>query len=78
MNKYLTTKLAEEAAEVAQAACKVLLHQDKQSRQVLLSEMADIQAMLRIATRKMGRREFKEYLRMTDAREAREDAKGKA
>jgi phosphoribosyl-ATP pyrophosphohydrolase len=78
MNKYLTTKLAEEAAEVAQAACKVLLHQDKQSRQVLLSEMADVQAMLHLCMQRLGTKQRLQMAHMVGARIDREVKKGKA
>lgn len=78
MNKYLTTKLAEEGSEVAQAACKVLLHQDKRARQELRSEMADLQAMLNLAHERMTLDEQSEFRRMVTARMARERKKGKA
>lgn len=78
MNKYLTTKLAEEAAEVAKAACKVLLHQDKQSRQALLSEMADVQAMLDLSYERIGYHYQRRFDGMVKARVEREVKKGKA
>lgn len=78
MNKYLTIKLGEECSEVAQAACKVLLHQDKPSREALLSEMADVHAMVGIAISQMGRREHNRFMDMVNARLDREAKKGKA
>lgn len=51
MNRYLTTKIAEEAAEVAQAACKHLLHNDRRTLAALEGEVADLLAMIAIARR---------------------------
>lgn len=78
MNKYLVTKLAEECSEVSQAACKVLLHQDKQSREALLSEMADVQAMIFLAENKMTRKDKRTFANLIEKRMDREADKGKA
>lgn len=78
MNKYLVTKLAEEGSEVAQAACKVLLHRDQTARRCLIREMADAYAMTNIALERMTKAERKLFFIETEARRVREEKKGKA
>lgn len=78
MNKYLTTKLAEEGAEVAQAGMKVLLHQDTPARQDFLGEMADMAVMIDIAFAQMTGCERSQFIKHKAARVRREQKKGKA
>ena len=77
MNGYLKMKIGEEASEVSQAAFKNLLHNDKQSLQDLLSEMADLEAMVTIARRGMTIKQRVEFAKMVATRINREEAKGK-
>lgn len=78
MNNYLTKKLGEESSEVAQAAFKVLLHQDSAARQDFLGEMADLQCMLDIAHAQRSDSEKLEFVKLINQRRKREDTKGKA
>lgn len=77
MNKYLTTKLAEEGSEVAQAACKVLLH-GPACRQRLIAEMADMQAMLNMAQLRMDDKDLQRFQKLVAKRMNREHSKGRA
>lgn len=77
MNKYLKTKIGEEASEVAQAVFKHQLHNDKQSLQDLLGEMADVEAMITLARRGMNVKQRVEFAKMVATRIQREESKGK-
>lgn len=77
MKRYLLTKLAEEASEVAQAACKMLLHRDKAARAQLLTELADMEAMTTFVRRGLTAKQRSELNRMVLARIQREESKGK-
>lgn len=77
MNKYLTKKLAEEGAEVAQAACKVLLH-GKRSRKALIREMADQHTMILLAHKTLSDEEKGLFLKTMQARIKKEERRGKA
>lgn len=78
MNKYLTTKLAEEGSEVAQAACKVLLGQGKMARRALIREMADARAIQQLCMEHMTKAERVIFDYEVNARFQREIKKGKA
>ena len=76
MNRYLTTKIAEEAAEVAQAACKHLLHGNRRSLAHLEGEVADLLAMITIA-RRDGQMNTTRIGEMRAERVKHEDKKGR-
>lgn len=77
MNNYLLKKIGEECCEVAQAIFKFQLHRDWPAKRDLLGEMADAQAMLTRAKRKLSRSELEYFDQELAARIKREDQKGK-
>lgn len=76
MNRYLTTKIAEEAAEVAQAACKHLLHNGSGTLARLEGEVADLLALIAIA-RRDGHMNTHRIADLRVERVKHEDQKGK-
>ena len=77
MNSYTTKKLGEEGAEVAQAAMKVLLHHDRPARDDFVGELADLQALIILATPYMSKRERELFTGGVAFRIDREKKKGK-
>lgn len=76
MKRYLTTKIAEEAAEVAQAACKHLIHGDASTLADLEGEVADLLALVSIA-RRSGQLDTQRVGELTEQRRAREKKRGR-
>lgn len=76
MNRYLTTKIAEEATEVAQRACKHLLHRNASTLRELEGEVADLLAMIAIA-RRDGHMDTHRIGELRAERVKREDKKGR-
>lgn len=74
---YILTKLTEEAAEVAQAACKHQLHDDRTTQGALEQEIGDLLAFA-VKAAQRGIINIDRVYKHKDARIAREERKGKA
>lgn len=78
MSRYLTTKLTEESAEVAQAACKLQLRDTPRRRKHLLRELGDLQALINLYIGECSAEDNRVFHAATHARVRREKKKGKA
>lgn len=76
MNKYLLTKITEEACEVGQAACKVLNYGKSRQRD-FIRELADLSAMTKLALDQMTQTQRELFNRQEESRMVREVKKGK-